>query len=157
MNQPNQNTSQNENRVVTNPKEKKAKLAENLPNGLVDDPLFLAFSDAGYTWRDQRPFESTGLAYDHALHKHFYVEEIPGKKVRAYYITVEVSNMYRIPNYPRDGSMPRFMFQAKLCLHNAEVEITLGRIDMDWRVTSVAEAEKPAYYLWNVLGRPFND
>lgn len=154
MNQPNQNLSPNVYRGVPDPT---AKGASNLPNGLVNDPLFLAFSDAGYTWRDQRPFESSGLTYDHALHKHFYTEEFPGEKVRAYYITVEVANMFRIPNYPRDGSMPRFMFQAKLCLHNAEVEIELGRIDMDWRVMSVAEAEKPAYYLWNVLGRPTND
>lgn len=123
----------------------------------MNDPLFLAFSDAGYEWRDQRPFESCGMAYDHALFKRFYTEEIPGEKVRAYYITVEVSNMYRIPNYPRDGSMPRFMYQAKLCLHNAAVEIELGRIDMDWSVKSVKEAEAPAYYLWNVLGRPRND
>jgi hypothetical protein len=150
MNQQNQNQKV----VVPDPT---AKNASNLPNGLVSDPLFLAFSDAGYEWRDQRPFESCGGAYDHALFKRFYTEEIPGEKERAYSITVEVSNMYRIPNYPRDGSMPRFMYQAKLRLHNAKVEIELGRIDMDWSVKSVQEAEAPAYYLWNVLGRPRND
>lgn len=152
MNQPNQNTSQN---VSPDVPDQTAKSASNLPNGLVDDPLFLAFSDAGYEWRDQRPFITRD--YDHALFKRFYTVGEKGEHDRAYYLVIAVSNMFRIPGYPRDGSMPRFMFQANLCLHNADAEITLGRIDMDWRVQSVAEAEKPAYYIWNVLGRPRND
>jgi hypothetical protein len=131
-----------------------AKSASNLPNGLVNDPIFLAFSDAGYTWRDMRPFETGD--YPHSLHKRVY-QELFGEKVRAYSIVVSVSNMFRIPGYPRDGSMPRFMFHATVSYQNVNAGIELGTFQSNWNVRSVEQAEKPAYFLWTALGHPTND
>ncbi len=132
----------------------RAKSASNLPNGLVNDPIFLAFSDEGYTWHDMRPFESGD--YDHSLRKRVYWA-VDGEKVRAYTIVVSVSNMFRIPGYPRDGSMPRFLFHAAVDFQNAEAGIELGTIEANWQVKSVEEAEKPAYFLWHAFGKPVND
>lgn len=118
------------------------------------DPLFLAFSDAGYDWRDMRPFVTHD--YDHALYKRIY-QEVDGKKVRAYSIIVNVSNMFRIPGYPRDGSMPRFMFHATVGFQGVVVGIDLDTLETNWRVKSVDDAEKAAYFFWSSFGKPVND
>uniref|UniRef100_A0AB39CDK0 Uncharacterized protein n=1 Tax=Pseudomonas phage HRDY3 TaxID=3236930 RepID=A0AB39CDK0_9VIRU len=131
--------------------------ALDLPNALGSDPIFCEFLNNGYEWIRLYPEDLYALKdgdYPFQLRKRFYKTVTPDYHERAYIVYVRVSNLYRIEGYPKDGSMPRFLFRAQVEFQNVDPGIPIGVLHSEWRVMSVDEAEKPAHWLWQQLGEP---
>jgi hypothetical protein len=124
---------------------------------LQENEIFQGFLANGY---DFYPTEfDSPLAQNeirNVLKKWFYTSEEKCKKEdRTYAIRVHVFDLYGLFTYPQDGSMPRFLFQARLRFDNAVAgSVMLDGMQMKFRVSTFAEAEIAAEHLWNSLGRP---
>lgn len=118
---------------------------------LQNEPLYEQFSKAGFNFfqypNAPKPLENelSGM-----MQKWMYEGE-----ERAYKINLHFFDLFNIENYPRDGSVPRWLYEVRLNLNDVFTgQVQLAGVLFRFRVSSVQEAESASAHFWRASGSP---
>jgi hypothetical protein len=118
---------------------------------LQNEPLYEQFSKAGFNFYQ---FPNTPKPIENELGGMMQKWMYEGEE-RAYKINLHFFDLYSIENYPRDGSVPRWLYEVRLNLNNVYAgQAQLAGVLFRFRVSSVLEAESAAAHFWRASGSP---